>query len=400
MKFIHWKQVLACGFALALPAVAIAQSPIWTFKTSGPIYASPTVHADVVYVGSSDGHLYALDAASGTERWRASLGGAVDAAPAVAGGMVFVGSRDGNFHALDAAEGTLLWSFRTGGEKRLDFWDFYLSDPLVHGQRVIFGSGDGSVYALDLDTGERHWSFMTDGAVHAAPVADDRTVYVASFDGGLYALDLESGAVSWTFQTEGNEFFPRGELQRAPLLHDGVLYAGSRDYHLYAIDAASGDLLWQKREGDGWIIATPLAIGDLLYFGASDGQRFYAIDRATGEERWSIPVHTRVFGSAIEVADVIVFGGFNGKILGVDPDSGDVRWVFQTPASRANYGTVYDDRGALTEAFRDLYRTGRWREAEERILTLGSIPGTPAVRGSTIYFGSTEGVVYALELHH
>jgi eukaryotic-like serine/threonine-protein kinase len=398
------KRTVCLLFVLAVAAPLAAQSveehhlPTWSFATEGPIYGSPTLHDDVVYVGSGDGHLYAVDLATGTELWRYLTGGAVDSSPAVADGVVYVLSRDGYLHAVDAAAGTPRWSFQTEGEQVLDFWDFYLSDPLVYDGRVVFGSGDGSVYALDQHTGELQWRFRTEEIVHAAPIAAGGLVYVGGFDGVLYALRLETGEVVWQFATEGAPGFPRGDLQRAAALRDGVVYVGSRDYHIYAIDATDGSLLWRQKEGDGWIIATPLLTDDAVFFGASDGRRFYALDRATGDVRWSLPVYTRVFGSAVPVGDLIVFGGFNGRLLAVDPVSGLVQWRFQTAASRANFATVYNDDGTLNAEMLEMYRTPEgFRAAEERLLTLGSIPGTPAVRGTMVYFATTEGVLYALE---
>jgi len=391
--------------ALAITAPLAAQQspgeprmPTWSFETGGPIFGSPTLHENVVYVGSGDGHLYAVDILTGAELWRFRTEGAVDSSPAVAEGVVYVLSRDGRLYAVDAMEGTLRWSFRTDGEEIVDFWDFYLSDPLVHEGRVVFGSGDGSVYALDQRTGDLEWRFTTAEIVHAAPIAADGLIFVGGFDGILYALRVETGEVVWEFATEGAPGFPRGDIQRAAALRDGVLYVGSRDFHIYAIDAADGSLLWRQKEGDGWIIATPLLSDENVFFGASDGQRFYSLDRATGAINWSVAVKTRVFGSAVPVGDLIIFGGFNGKLFAVDPASGLVRWRFQTPASRANFATVYEDDGTLNAEMREMYQTPEgFRAAEERLLTLGSIPATPAVRGSMVYFATTEGILYALE---
>lgn len=388
----------AVGIAAAQAPLDMDRGLAWSFPTGGPIYGSPTVHQGTVYIGSGDGNLYAVDDRTGTERWRFAMEGPADATPAVADGMVFALSRAGVLHAMDAADGSPRWKFETGGEERLDFWDFYLSDPLVHDGMVVFGSGDGNVYALDRETGVERWRFGTGGIVHGAPVADERHVYVGGFDGALYALDLKSGALAWTFHTEGNPHFPLGELQRGPALHDGVLYVGSRDYHLYAVNAADGELLWKLEESGGWIIATPLVEEHAIYFGASDGERFYAADREDGTVRWAIPVQTRVFGSAVRAQDLLVFGGFNGKLFAVDAEDGGLRWTFQTPASRANFSTVYDASGAINDEMREMYRNGQGRAAEERILALGSIAGTPAVHGGRIYFGSTEGVLYALDI--
>jgi eukaryotic-like serine/threonine-protein kinase len=372
-------------------------APIWTFETGGPIYSSPTLHGNSIYFGSGDGHLYSVDMATGGEQWRFETGGAVDSTPAVSDGVVYAVSRDGSLHAVDAAAGTLRWSFETGGERMLDFWDHYLSDPLVHGDLVVFGSGDGAVYALDRVSGDLRWSHETTQVVHAAPVAGDSLIYIGGFDGILYALQAGTGEVVWQFETEGNPSFPRGDIQRAVALDDGVLYFGSRDYRLYALDAADGRLLWSLEESGGWIIATPLVTNEHVLFGASDGRRFYALDRSTGEVAWTIPVFTRVFGTAVPVGGTVAFGGFNGKLLGVDPASGEVRWTYQTPASHALFDAVFDEEGGLTEEMRTMYQDGRGREAEERLLQMGSIAATPTVRGTMIYFGTTEGVLYALD---
>lgn len=369
----------------------------WTLRTDGAIYGSPAYAGGVIYAGSEDGHLYAIAARRGRELWRFDTGAAIASTPAVADGVIYALNRLGELHAVDAA-GRARWTFGTEFEDRLDFWDFYLSDPLIHGDLIIFGSGDRHVYALDRATGRERWRFLTGGIVHAAPVADSTHVYIGGFDGVLYALSLEDGSPSWTFATEGNEHFPLGELQRGPALRDGVLYVGSRDYHLYAVDAASGELRWRLREGAGWIIATPLVDADYLYFGASDGQRLYAVHRDRGEVRWSVPVQTRIFGTAVRASGLLLVGGFNGKLLALDPVTGETRWTFQTPASAAHFATVYDSAGSLNAEMRDLYRSGRGRTAEERILTLGSIAGTPVVAGQSAFFGTTEGVVYGLRL--
>jgi eukaryotic-like serine/threonine-protein kinase len=389
----------ACILFLWLPSAGSAQEPVWTFETDGPIYSSPTLHGDGIYVGSGDGHLYALDVRTGTERWRLGTGGAVDSAPAVADGVVYVVSRDGSLYAVDSSDGTLRWSYATDGEQTVDFWDFYLSDPLVVDDVVVFGSGDGAVHAVDRVTGELRWRHETGEVVHAAPVRGDGLIYVGGFDGVLRALRPETGEVAWQFETDGNPGFPRGDIQRAATLVDGVLYFGSRDYRLYALDARDGRVLWSMEESGGWIIATPLVTADRIFFGASDGQRFYALERSTGAVAWTLPVFTRVFGTAVSVGGDVVFGGFNGKLMAVDPESGEMRWSFQTPASRALFGTVYDAEGNLTEEMRAMYGDGRGRQAEMRLLELGSIPATPAARGTMVYFGTTEGVLYALDTH-
>jgi outer membrane protein assembly factor BamB len=65
------------------------------------VYSSPAVAGGVVYVGSYDGHVYALDAKTGERLWRYQTGDEVVSSPAVAGGVVYVGSWDDYLYALD-----------------------------------------------------------------------------------------------------------------------------------------------------------------------------------------------------------------------------------------------------------------------------------------------------------
>ena len=89
---------------------------LWNYTTGNSInYSSPTVLNGVVYFGSVDHYVYALNAATGAYIWSYKTGGAVDSAPAVANGVVYVGSDDHNVYALNAATGSKIWSYGTGG---------------------------------------------------------------------------------------------------------------------------------------------------------------------------------------------------------------------------------------------------------------------------------------------
>src|SRR5436305_9190854 len=72
---------------------------LWKLQTAGPVRSSPTLAGSLVLVGSGDGNLYAVDAASGRLAWKAATGGGVDSSPAVAGDSVFFVSRDGKVYA-------------------------------------------------------------------------------------------------------------------------------------------------------------------------------------------------------------------------------------------------------------------------------------------------------------
>ena len=55
---------------------------------------------EMVYVGGADNNLYAIDAATGQQRWAYKTEYWVVSSPAVIDGVVYVGSTDGNIYAL------------------------------------------------------------------------------------------------------------------------------------------------------------------------------------------------------------------------------------------------------------------------------------------------------------
>jgi hypothetical protein len=63
---------------------------LWEFKTGGRIFSSPVVADGIVYVGSDDHSLHAIDARKGREIWKFQTEANVNSTPAVANGSVYV----------------------------------------------------------------------------------------------------------------------------------------------------------------------------------------------------------------------------------------------------------------------------------------------------------------------
>ncbi|MFZ0318311.1 MAG: PQQ-binding-like beta-propeller repeat protein [Candidatus Sulfotelmatobacter sp.] len=191
--------------------------------------SSPAVANGVVYVGSGDGNIYALNANTGAKLWNYTTGGPVDSSPAVANGVVYVGSADSNIYALNATTGTKLWSYATAD-------DIYLSSPAVANGVVYIGSQDYNVYAVDTATGTRLWSYATGGNVDSSPAVANGVVYIGSYDGNIYALNATTGAKLWSYTTAGT-IFPS-----SPAVTNGVVYIGSNDDNLYSFSISSSSL--------------------------------------------------------------------------------------------------------------------------------------------------------------
>src|SRR5512146_2888079 len=188
----------------------------WVFKTGGPIVASPAIAGGVVYIGSLDGYLYAIDQESGKEKWKTKSRMPIASSAAISGQTVYFVSSAGALAALDIGDGKIKWAFATEMERKFeaknlhgypsaaqtipDAWDVFTSSPAVVAGKVYFGSGDGNVYAVDAQNGALHWKFLTKDVVHASPAVANNVVYIGSWDSHLYAIDAETGQQKWSFK--------------------------------------------------------------------------------------------------------------------------------------------------------------------------------------------------------
>jgi outer membrane protein assembly factor BamB len=228
----------APGYMLAFDADTGAV--LWRFR-AGAIESSPLLHNGLLYFGSWDNKVYALDVKTHRPRWVFKTGNEVKGAPAYAGGTIFIASYDGHVYALNARTGKLKW--RGSAQSRLGGLGTFYSTPAVAYGRVFIGNTDGKVYAFGAGSGHVLWVKGTKGYVYSSPAVWNRTVYIGSGDGHLYALDAATGDVRWRFATGGG-------IYGSPTVIDGVVYiaAGSRN-RTWGLDARSGRRIWTFPDG-------------------------------------------------------------------------------------------------------------------------------------------------------
>ena len=386
----------------------------WKFHTAGQVISSPAISAGTAYVGSTDGNLYAIDVASGTQKWKFPTEVRITSSPAVDQGLVYFGSFNGNFYAVTAADGKLKWKFHTAehrftaqhihgiepaGESMPDPFDFYLSSPAVWNGTVYFGSGDGNVYALDAALGNLKWKFQTGDVVHASPAISDGVLFVGSWDSYFYALDATSGKEKWRFKTgEDPQIHNQQGIQSSAAIVGGVVYFGCRDSNLYALDAATGQKKWAFNNKGSWVIGSPAVQNGKIYFGTSDSSMFYGLDAVSGAQLFSHNFKWLMFSSPSIAGDMLYVGTHEGKLIAVDLKSQQPAWEFQTDASKQNGPTYTNAEGrpnypaAFHENFYDDMVVG-----VSKLLTMGAILSSPVIVDGVIYFGSTDGNLYALQ---
>ncbi len=403
------------------PAPKSIDHVVWQFKTFGHVVSSPVAANGMVYIGSDDHFVYAIDALKGTAAWKFGTDAAVRSTPAVAGGSVFVLSLDGNLYALDARSGKLQWKFATGGESRMsapglyemqpalevmpDVWDFFLSSPAVDNGTVYFGSGDHHVYAVDALTGRLRWKFLAGDVVHSSPAIADGTLYIGCWDGLLYALNSHTGQLLWKFVSGAD---PTRFMQGIPgsaAVASGIVVFGSRDNFIYALDSRSGKQLWRQSNHNSWVIASPAIRDNVVYITTSDSMLFRALDLQTGNPRFDVPFLAYSFSSPAIASGHAYFGSFDGKFYDIDLSSHKIASQFQvqdgrrfpillTPDGHLNTGVIFGPNGPDGKPNNTIDANVI---SIDRLLHLGGILSSPSVLNGVVFVASADGSVYALD---
>src|SRR5947209_2155586 len=199
----------------------------WTFKCKRGVESAPAVVNGVVYVASLDKNLYALDLATGKEKWTVQLG-ASKASPSVKGDRVYVGDLDGNFYCVKAATGEKIWTFETGGE--------IMSGCNFHGDNILIGSHDSTLYCLSPD-GKKLWEVKTEGPVNGSPVVVGDTTFVAGCDSVLHILDARTGNETGTVDLNG-------QAAATAAVAGDFAYVGTMTNQVVAIDLKKKAAAW------------------------------------------------------------------------------------------------------------------------------------------------------------
>ncbi|MCY4779391.1 PQQ-binding-like beta-propeller repeat protein [Sphingobacterium sp. UT-1RO-CII-1] len=366
----------------------------WKTETGGKIFSSPIVSDGILYIGSCDSNLYALDKNNGNILWRYKTGGEVRSSVAIDGGIVYFLSGDGVFYALNAKEGILKWQFKTGGEQLYDMWDYFQSSPTVRNETVYFGSGDHHIYALNSQDGSLRWRYKTGGIVHASPALSEDAILVGSFDGYFYCLE-ENGDLRWKFNTLGEHYFRKGEVQFNATIADSSVYFGARDFNLYALKIKDGSGHWVYHQQGSWVSIPSIARNRLIAT-MSDSFSILVMGKTYGNIEHSPWVPLNVFSSASLSDSSAYFGAIDGVLYHLNISTGVVTSIFQTDASKKNRINFFNTDGLLRDELLSLYNDD-FMQAFLGYYDMGSIFSTVWLDQKSIYFASTDGYIYALE---
>jgi serine/threonine protein kinase len=193
--------------------------PVWRFETAAPVRCTPFVANESVFTGCESGDFYCVDF-RGELKWHYKAKMAITSSPYSQDGVVYFGSVDSSLFALDTHAGWVIWRFRMGKGS--------VSSPYVSDRIVYIGSADGNIYAVNTQTSKEVWRFKTEHQVSSSPVVYKDAIYCGSADGNLYCIEAHSGRLRWKFST-------KGPITGSPLVYDDIVYVGSTDHFLYTL---------------------------------------------------------------------------------------------------------------------------------------------------------------------
>jgi serine/threonine protein kinase len=316
---------------------------LWKFKAEDEIRGIPMFHKNIIYVGSYDNNLYALNAMDGTMRWKFPTDGGIASSPVVSpeDNLVAFGSEDGYVYTVDIRTGKVNWTFKTGGPVR--------STATIAGGHVFIGSDDAKFYAIRVSTGRASWQVDLLAPMRSRAAVSPERILVCADNGDVVALDI-SGNPKWRYKVK------RG-VYSWPVVDNEIAYFGSMDQHVYSIDINNGWVLWRFRANKA-VVGSPVLVGKTLYIGSADNN-LYAIDITSGRELWHFAANDQIVGSPAHANGAIYFGCVDKQVYSIEAKKGKLRWTF---------------------------------------VTGGPITSSPVIVDKQLYIGSTDHYLYALNL--
>lgn len=309
-------------------------APVWKLRLPGvnAMTSQAVLVGGRLYLGSADGTVYALHAATGCVYWTFRADAPVRTALSMgtnrhAHPALFFGDDRAQAYSIDAKTGKPVWKTKVDERAGASI----AGSPVLYGNRlyvpVAGGDGRGSVVALDNESGKAEWKAETGGAARSAPALDvkKRLLYVSA--GGILALEMDTGRVAWTKAAPAKG--PGVEIP--PVLHrldDGnrlLLVAHAPDSVLALNPDAGGRQVWATRTGS---VRAGMAVGGgTVYAATSTG--LVALRVRDGKKLWSAGSGEHA-AAPVAIPGVVFSGSMDGKLWAFGERGGAPVWSFET----------------------------------------------------------------------
>jgi outer membrane protein assembly factor BamB len=281
---------------------------VWARELHGLLEFPAVVENGVAYIGTKRATVRAIKMATGAVIWRHDTPyGEMASSPAVFGREVVYHTMDGHVFALDRASGRVRWSYWVGAPVE--------SSPVIRGGVDYFGDWNGRLYALDLRTRRLRWSRYLGAKITSSASLAGNTLYIGDYGGRIWALYPGTGATRWVRSVNGRVY-------GTPAVAYGRVFVPSSDGDSLTAFSAGGRYLWRVGVGS-YEYSSPAVWGGRVFFGAYSGV-FYCVSAASGRVLWTVGTGGPISGAAVVVDGVAYAGSFAHRIVGVDATSGRV----------------------------------------------------------------------------
>lgn len=288
--YLHEDKLVYTNTAGEIKCVdAVSGTLIWSYRTGGKIYSTPTVYKDVVWCASTDSYLYGLNVADGKLLHRLKNEKAVVASPVCADNSVIVAGSDGHCRSWDINTGNLLWDYA-------DVKNFVVTRLQIKDGTVYFGSWGNQFYALDIVSGKPRWIWDSGHSnrmlspAQVVPLFAHGRIYLASPDRYMVVLDENTGDIVWRHND------PKHRVRESiGISEDGnTIYAKTMDGQLIALDATAAEraVKWISTGEDmGYELApTPVVEKNGVVYAPTDKGLIYAYRASDGAFLWKYRV--------------------------------------------------------------------------------------------------------------
>ena len=310
---------------------------LWKFEAGDELRGSPRFFRDMIFAGSYDKNLYAINSSDGKLLWNYSTEGGIVSQPLIFDNVVYFASEDHRLFAVSIRSGKLLWAYETGGPIRCS--------PRIAEGHVFIGSDDGNMHAVNMATTRSVWKTKVNGPVRSSPILSDGYVFFGSEGGELYALNY-SGSIIWRFTT-------KKPITATPIIYEELVFFPSLDGQFYALNKRSGWEVWKFGIGKG-SVSSPSLKGTQLVFGSVDGF-IYSIDINSTSEIWKFDANSQVSGSPRIINNAVYCGTADGTFYCLDLESGSELWKYKTKGPITSRPDTDGKSVFITSADKNLY---------------------------------------------
>ena len=309
----------------------------WSYSTATAANSTPLIDENGLIYASSYDSLYCFQS-NGNVIWRRLFSGSMSSPVMRSADTLYIGSSNGALYAINPASGSTLWSYVTGASIQ--------SSPAIADDGTIYvGSDNNNLYAISPNgNGSYKWHYPTGGAVRSSPsIGSDGTIYFSSLDKNLYAINPD-GSHKWTCsigaRNANSQDWP-GIISSPAIGSDGTIYIGAvAADSVFAINPNNGNKIWAtyltpKAGKPYWDISSSPALSSngYLYIGVGTDNWIdfaggvFILNQTNGSNRCFFETYDLLFDGH-EVWDspsvgpnyTVYFGDCSGKIL----------WALQT----------------------------------------------------------------------